>query len=160
MTEDYGTIDEGLGNTGLTLSTTDTNNLRSAGKWGRFIAISGLVVIGLAVLMMLFFGGTLLTMMSMSDTSGMGMGVLGSTLIFIPYAIIFAISIFVYWKLLTFSTNAIKAADSGSSQAMSASVSSLKSMLKIVGVLWALYLGLIALSLVFGLLGGLATLFM
>lgn len=155
--EDYGTIDGGLGYTGLTLSTVDTNNLRTAGKWGRFIAISGLVVMGLAILLMLFFGGTMLTLMSMSEMGGAG--ALGGTFLFVFYGVIFAISIFIYWMLFQFSSNAIKAADSGSPEAMAASISSLKTMLKVVGILWAVYLGFVALMIVITLVGGLAAAF-
>jgi len=156
--DDYGTIDGSLGSAGLTLSTTDTDNLRSAGKWGRFISISGLIIIGLGVLFMLFFGSSLIAAMSMADMGGPGAAI-GGSFVFVVYAIIFAISIFIYWMLYKFSTNAIKAADSGSSAAMTASIISLKNMLKIIGILWLLYLALIVLTIVLGLVGGVASAF-
>lgn len=159
MTEDFGTLDAGMGNSGLTLTANDLSNLRTAGKWGRFLAISGLVIIGLSVLAMLFFGGTMLTMMSMGSGMGDlgGVGAIGGTFIFIIYGIVFAISGYIYWMLYQFSTNAIKAADSGSQAAVTDAFSSLKSMLKVSGIILAIFLSIYALIFLIGIIGVAAT---
>jgi|AntRauTorckE5430_2_1112549.scaffolds.fasta_scaffold08962_2 hypothetical protein len=158
MTEDYGTLDAGMGNIGLALNANDIANLRTAGKWGRFISITGLVGLGLAVLGMLFFGGTMLTMMSMGDAEAAGaLGAVGGTFIFIIYGIAFAISAYVYWMLYQFSTNAIKAADSGSQMAMTDAFSSLKSMLKVSGIILLVILAMYALVFLIIIIGGAAT---
>jgi hypothetical protein len=153
MTEDFDTLDAGMGNTGLTLSSIDTANLRTAGKWGRFIAITGLAMIGFAMVSMLIFGGSMLATMGSSIMGGSG----AFSLILVVYGLAFAVSIYLYWQLLQFSTNAIKAADQGNSAAMTASFTSLKTMFKILGVLLGILLGIYALTFVFAIFGGLAS---
>lgn len=156
--EDFETLDAGLGSANLALSPTDASNLRTAGKWGRFIAITGLVLIGIGIVSMLIFGSSLVAMGS-SPELAMLTGGAGSFFIVLLafYGIIFAVSIYLYWQLLQFSTNAIKAADTGSQVAMTASFESLKTMFKITGIMVAIMLGLYALTFVLTILGGLAS---
>ncbi|MFT5997670.1 MAG: hypothetical protein ACI81P_000115 [Neolewinella sp.] len=157
MTDDYGTIDSGLATNGVQLSSTDLSNLRTAGKWGRFIAIVTLVSIGLMVLGMLSFGGVILAALGPELE---GMGAAGGTFILVIYAAIFALYIYPIVMLYKFSTNAIKAADGGNSVAASDAFTSLKSMFKFMGILLAIVLSLYALMFVLAMIGGAASMIM
>lgn len=157
MTDDYGTIDGGMATSGIQLTATDLSNLRTAGKWGRFIAIVTLVSIGLMVLVMLFFGGTLLATASPEMA---GLGAVGTTMILLIYGAMFALYIYPTVMLYKFSTNVIRAADSGNAVAASDAFASLKRMFKFMGILIAIVLGLYALMFVFMLIGGAAAMVM
>lgn len=154
MTDDYGTIDAGMSTTGIQLTSTDLINLKTAGKWGRFISIVSLVSIGLMMLGLLFFGGT---MMALASSDLGAAGALGGTAILIFYGLLFALYIYPTVMLYKFSTNVIKAADNGNPTAASEAFASLKSMFKFMGILLAIILGLYALFFVLALLGGVAS---
>jgi len=154
--EEYGTIDAGLSNADISLSSADLSNLRTAGKWGRFIAIVTLVSMGLIILAMLMFGGTMLAMASPELGA---MGAAGGTMVLIFYVLMFALYIYPTVMLYKFSTGIIKAADNKNAEAASAAFASLKSMFKFMGILLAIILGLYALMFLIGLLGGLASMF-
>jgi len=157
MTEDFGTLDAGMSTAGTTLSATDMANLRTAGKWARFMAIVALVLMAIGVLTMLLFGGTMMAMMGGgmgSEMAGAGIGMGVFAIIYIP---ILAFSIYVYWKLYVFGSKAMTAVDTNNSAAMSESLSSLGTVFKVTGILTAIFLGFYALALVMGLLGGLAS---
>lgn len=154
MTDDYGTIDAGMSTTGIQLTSTDLANLRTAGKWGRFIAIVSLIGMALMILLVLFFGGT---MMALASPEMGAMGAAGGTFVLIIYLAMFALYIYPLVKLYQFSTNAIKAADSGNSVAASDSFAALGSMYKFMGILLVIVLGLYALFFVLALIGGAAS---
>jgi hypothetical protein len=156
MTDDYGTIDAGMSTAGIHLTSADLANLKTAGKWGRFISIVILVSIGLMMLGIIFFGGT---MMALASSDIGAAGALGGTAMVIFYGLLFALYIYPTVMLYKFSTNIIKAADNGNATAASEAFASLKSMFKFMGILMAIMLGFYALFFVIALLGGLASMF-
>lgn len=156
MIDDYGTIDAGMSTTGIQLTSTDLANLKTAGKWGRFISIVILVSIGLMMLGIIFFGGT---MMAVAGADLGPAGAFGGTAIIIVYGLLFALYIYPTVMLYKFSTNVIKAVDNGNSTAASEAFASLKSMFKFMGILIAIILGFYALFFVLALLGGVASMF-
>ncbi len=160
MTGDFGTIDSNLAGSGFALSSADQTNLRTAGKWARFLAIIGLVSMALVVLMMLFGGGTMMALMmgggmgaSPYDT---GAAVGAGAFMFIFYGIFIAAGIYLYWLLYQFGDKAMKAVDSGNTALMSESLAAQSKMYKIIGILAAIYLGFLALAILFAVIGGAA----
>ncbi|MEL6274116.1 MAG: hypothetical protein AAFQ37_11995 [Bacteroidota bacterium] len=146
MTDTNTPLDSGYGD-GISISRTDINYLRTAGKWGRFISIVGLAFIGIFVIFMLIGGGSFLALAGSSMGPGIGLG----AFFFIVYGIIFAIAIYCYVLLYRFSTNAIKAADTGNASAITEALKSLSQFWKVLGIITAIYIGFFAIFTVFGL---------
>ncbi len=132
-------------------------HLRTAGKWGRFLAILGFVFLGIAVLGLLVGGSALFAL-----GTGMGeMGLMGGlgVIMMLFYLAIFAFSFYLYYLLYQFSTNAIAAADTQSGAALTASMASLSKLFTIAGVftlgIMVLYIVGIVGALIFGAISGL-----
>ncbi len=132
-------------------------HLRTAGKWGRLLAIVGFVFLGIGILAILLGGSAFFAL-----GTGMGeMGFLGGfgVIMILFYLAIFAFSFYLYYLLYQFSINAILAADTQSGPALTASMASLAKLLTIAGILtigiMALYIIGIAGALLFGALSGL-----
>lgn len=131
-------------------------HLRTAGKWGRLLAIVGFVFLGIGILGILFGGSALMAL-----GTGMGdMGTMGGfgAIMMVFYLAIFAFSFYLYYLLYQFSTNAILAADSQSGSALTMSMASLAKLFTIAGILTfgilALYVVGIAGALLFGAMSG------
>lgn len=131
--------------------------LRTAGKWGRFVSITAMVLIGLFVVMLIFGGGAMLAALTTGLPDGgssAGAGI-GGTVILVIYFIAFAIGFFLYYLLLQFSNNAIRAANTGSEAQVTAAMKPLATFFKIFGILTAIYVAIIGLALIGGIAGGL-----
>jgi len=128
---------------GISLSRADVNNLRTAGKWGRFISIVGLAFMGIFLLLVLIFGGE---SFSFFAASLLGPGGVGGALIIAFYLLIIGIIIYCYILLFQFSTSAIKAADTGNASAVSNALKSLARLWKVIGITIAAYIGFIVLG--------------
>ncbi|MEL6140736.1 MAG: hypothetical protein AAFU67_03880, partial [Bacteroidota bacterium] len=103
--------------------------------------------IGIFVIFMLIGGGSFLALAGSSMGPGIGLG----AFFFIVYGIIFAIAIYCYVLLYRFSTNAIKAADTGNASAITEALKSLSQFWKVLGIITAIYIGFFAIFTVFGL---------
>ena len=147
----------GSGAIGTALSVHDANTLRSTAKWGRFLSILGMIMVGLMVLMSLFAGTFMAAMMSMGGgMNGAPVGMLTTT-----YTVIFLITAAIYFVpsllLYQFSTRTLRALDGGFDQAQfSNGLQAHRRMYKFMGVLMIIVLGLYALGFLFAIVGGLA----
>lgn len=152
MTDDLNRpLDEGM-NEMLSLNATAIANLRTAGKWGKFLAIVGFIFIGLSIFGLLLGGGSMLFLLLSASGSGGAAGGFG-TLILIFYGLIFLFVLYIYWQLYQFSINAVKAADSGSQVAMAESMKSLATIFRIAGILTTIFLGMYGLMILAGVFG-------
>ncbi len=142
------TLDSGYGSS-LALSTTSAANLRKAGKWARFIGIFGLVIMGLTVIGLLFFGGTLLSL----DSAGGGLGAGLMLLFYLPFV---ALGVYLVYLQYNFGSKAMEAVDNQSPQSMEVALASLSRYYKISGILLMVYLVLMVLGLIGMVIGGMA----
>ncbi len=147
----------GSGMIGTTISVHDANTLRNTAKWGRFLAICGMIMVGLMVLMGLFAGTFMAAMMSISgEMNGAPVGMFTTT-----YTVIFLISAAIYFVpsllLYQFSTRTLRALDGSFDPAQfSNGLQAHRRMYKFLGVLMIIVLGLYALGFLVAILGGLA----
>jgi hypothetical protein len=125
---------------GISLQTRDLNYLRTAGKWGQFISITGLILIALGAVVMVIGSSSALMMVSMMGSVG---------LLFIPYLLLFGVMVYLYILMYQFSTNAVSAAGGNNRAAITEALKALSRMFVIGGVLLIVYLGLIAFSMLF-----------
>ncbi|PHI18348.1 hypothetical protein CEQ90_18400 [Lewinellaceae bacterium SD302] len=148
MLSDYNNpIDSGMATGGGAFDSETIGHLRTAGKWGRFISITGMAFLGIFLIMLVLGGGAGMLGMLLGDSgSGLGAGI-GMTFIMILYGGIIALCFYIYYLLYNFSINAIKVADNDNTAAVRPAFKSLASMFKIVGVLMAIYLVLTAIVL-------------
>lgn len=144
MLESTTPLDTGYG-TAPELPPEGAANLRKAAKWGRFLGIVSMVIIGLFILFLLFFSGTFLTM---SGLDGLGPGSGMVTFIFVFYGLIFLFGLYISYLLYDFGAKALTGVDTGDSLAVTQSLGSLARMFKIYGILTIIYLGFMALSVI------------
>lgn len=143
-------IDDNFG--GFALNSEIKSYLAETARWGKFLAIVGFVGIGLLVLMGLFFGTFMSSMMGMG-MGGAGMGL--SPFIFTVYFLLIAlIYLFPVLYLYRFSTKMQIALRSDNEAELTASFSNLKSLYKFMGILMAIFIGIYALIFVFAGLAG------
>ena len=137
-------LDSGASTTTVSLNNQDLQFLRTAGKWGRFIAIVSFVSIGLGILSLI----VLLTASSIGSGAGLGetgaIGV-GIVMMYIPLLLAY---IYPTVKLFQFSSNAIQAADARDGLAASEAFSALKSLFKFLGILLIIVIALYALVMI------------
>lgn len=143
------TLDGGYG-AGLTLTSTDTANLRKAGKWGRFLGILSMVLIGLVILAFIGFGSTMIALMSGGQIGAGGIG----TVMIGCYLLLLGFTFYLTYLLYKFGAEAVIAVDNGDGLAMTRSLASLGRLFKIYGIMTVIYLAFIGLSLLFALIGG------
>lgn len=151
MNDDLGTLDGGMTPGGIHLGPEDYSNLRTAGKWGRFLGLVGLISTGLALVALVLFGGTMLAFMS--DDVGGGEAVFGTGILFV-YGLFFVLFLYPYWMLYQFSTKILTAVDTGNQSAATQAFASLKSMMKFIGIITAIVLALYAVIIVISIVGG------
>lgn len=126
---------------GLALSTVAAQNLREAGKWGRFIAIVYFIFMGIGLLATLFAGSA--SIMVLANLGGV------FSLVYLFLMILFiGLGIYLTYKLYSFSTNAIKAADLNDANALSLSMDALRFVFKFTGILMIILLGFYALGII------------
>ena len=135
------------GSTEVGLSIEALEFLRQAGKWGKFLAIIGFIGCAIIVMVGLFFG-SVMTMLSPMAQQQQAFGAM-SGLIGVVYVIIAAIYFFPCLYIYRFSTNAVAAAASKSTENVTAALKNLKSNFKFVGVFMVAVLALYAVVIVF-----------
>lgn len=162
MLGDSGTIDSGMiAGGGMTLTDADMRNLRTAGKWARFMAILSLALMALLVLGLLF-GGSSLILAGLGggadDELGTIMAGAGVMVLFI-YGLFILFAVYLYYLLYQFGSKAVRAVDSGDHAAMSEALAAQSRLYKIIGILTAVYLVLLAIGLIGGIVAGAAASF-
>lgn len=141
----------------LSIDSTTKAHLGEAAKWARFLAIVGMVFLGLAVIGILFFAVYLTSMSNSSDNesgisntffnSGFGVGIA------LIYILLIGLWFFPLLFLLRFA-NKMKVALAGNDQqALHISVQNLKMSFRFVGIITIIILALYALGIVFGIAG-------
>ncbi|MGB3801997.1 MAG: hypothetical protein WA952_19410 [Lewinella sp.] len=148
MYESSPTLDDNYGN-GTSLSSNDTANLRKAGKWARFIAIFSMVALGLVLLGMIIGGSSMLVAMGIGD--GGGAGVIG---VLVLYGVFILFALYMTFLQYKFGSRAMQAVDTQDSAAMSESIGALSRYYKIYGVIMLVYLALMAIGIIFAIIGG------
>jgi hypothetical protein len=143
-------LDAGLGG----LDSMDKHNLQSAGKWAKFIGIINYIVAGLIVIAsiaMLFGGG-----MIADRIPGFGGGLIfGAAVLYLGMAVLY---FFIGKSLHGFGKHAKIAAITDDTNALSQSLSNLKTFFTIVGVLTLVFVIIYGIFLLIALFGGLAAL--
>lgn len=136
---------------GLYLSNQGRGELQETARWGRFIAIVSFVFIGFMVLAALFFGfmgsGLLGAHSPISGLAFTFFYLIGAAITFIP-------ALFLY----RFAQQARVALATDDQTTLDRSLASLKSLFRFYGILLAVALLFYGLMLVFGILGGAASL--
>ncbi len=146
------TLDDNLTDD-LTLDDSAKQNLLTAAKWGKFLAILGFIGIGLMVVAA-FFMGSIFRMSGMNDVSPMPLGNMTS-MITIMYLIIAVIYFFPVWYLFKFSENAKKAVLNNQQMSVTEAMNYLKRMFKFMGVFTLAIFGLYAMAIIASLSGAL-----
>lgn len=152
--DNLGIIDGNMShNNQLTISPDIVNFLRETAKWAKFLSIVGFVMMGLFVIMGVFFSAMIGGMGGAA--AGLGGGFLG-----LVYVAMAALYFFPILYLYRFSTQIKTAIDNNDQGFLSSAFSNLKSCYKFLGILMAIILGFYAFMLVIGLLfGGMAAFF-
>ena len=156
MYESTGSLDDHYAS-GPGLSPEGSQNLRKAGKWGRFLGIVYMVFIGIGIACMFFFGGTFLTMAGMGSDQGPNMTQVMLPL-FLFYGVFFAIFLYLSYLLYSFGSKAMVAVDRGDETAVTDSFGSLGRLFKILGIVTIIQLAFTALSVALFLFSGAAAL--
>lgn len=119
------------------------SHLVSIAKWNRFLAIIGIVGFGLLVLIMLFGGSYLATMVSSMGGRGMASSYSSAmfTGIFVIYAIIGVVFLIPCIYRLNFSNKMLKALAINDQQAFNDSLANLKIYSQYMGILTIIFIG-------------------
>ncbi|WP_116108545.1 DUF5362 family protein [Lewinella sp. IMCC34191] len=157
MYENTDPLDDRYGSGTALLPPEGSENLRKAGKWGRFLGIVSMVSIGIGIILMLLFGGTAMTMAGMGGETGNPFAAVILPVILF-YGIFFAIMLYLAYLLYNFGAQAMQAVDRGDQAAMTTSFASLGKLLKILGILTIIQLAFMALSVAIFLFSGAAAL--
>lgn len=140
-------IDSGM-TSGNDLPSELRQHLKTAGTWGRFVAIVGFVLFGLSIISLVFMGG------GMGSMFGSTFGMIGGGFLVI-YLVIVLLSLYLNFLLFQFSNNALVAANSNDVSSITDAMRSMANFWKIIGILLAIYLGFILIVFVGGIIGGL-----
>lgn len=138
----------------ITLSKNGLDYLRETAKWAKFLAIMGFISIALIIILAIFIGSMMGTVLkSNEELNVFGPGL--SVFISILYVAIGCIYIYPVLKLYQFATNTKRALDENDSAALTAALENQKSMFKFMGIFTIIILGAYALMIIFGILGAL-----
>lgn len=132
----------------LHIDSVGSQYLKETAMWARLLGVVGFVFSGLIILGA-FFAGTI--MASMPTGFNMPVGVGG--IITVVYLLIGALSYFISLQAYRFGTKTKTALLNDDQTALTGGLGNLKTMFKIYGIIIVIYLGLIALALIFGVLG-------
>jgi hypothetical protein len=132
--------------------------LGDTARWAKFMAIVGFIMCGLIVLIAIFAGSIFATVFSRfgseSGASGMsGLGSAGAVAISIVYILIALLYFFPCLYLYNFASKMQTALRSNDQEQLNQSFKNLKACYRFVGVLMIIYLGFIALAIIFGIIG-------
>lgn len=135
------------------------NYLSEAAKWGKFLAIMGFIFCGLLVLVALFAGTLMASMMSGfggADTGSAGAAVGGGIITFV-YIIFALIYFFPCLYLFNFSAKMQAALRSNQQELLNTSFRNLKSCFKFMGILMIVMLAFWALGIIIAIGASIAT---
>ena len=144
------TIQNQSGVSGLQITNESIYLLSNSAKWAKFLAIVNFVFIGLLVIIAIFAGSVI------SSMGGMYGAPVGGGLITITYLIIALIAFFPTYFLLMFATNLQKAIAGNDTPTLTESFKFMNKYYLFVGVMTIIALALIALAIVFGVIGAMA----
>lgn len=156
MTEEI--LDTNLSNEELRITPEIQEFLKETAKWGKFLGIVGFVMVGIFVLLGIFMAFFMGSMMADMGEAGAFGGAMGGALGFV-YVILGLMYLFPSLYLYRFSKKMKIALDQHDQQYLYDSFQNLKSLYKFMGIFMAVILGIYALGLVFGILGGIASVF-
>ncbi|MDZ4824060.1 MAG: hypothetical protein SH856_11425 [Flavobacteriales bacterium] len=142
------TLDTPMGD--MSLESAARQHLLGSGKWAKFLAIIGFIIIGLIVIVALFAGYFL---SNLSASMG-GMGGGSTVMITAVYLILAVVMFFPTLYLLHFSNHAIQASTMGNVASLTAALFNLKRCFRFIGVLYIIYLSLVVLFLLLAIVGG------
>jgi hypothetical protein len=135
-----------------------TAYLGDAARWAKFLAIVGFILCGIILLVAIFagsfFAGTFGRLGGESGVNGMaGVGAAGGAFITIVYIIIAALYFFPCLYLYNFASKMQTALRSNDQEQLNNSFRNLKACYRFLGILMIIYLGFLALAIIFGALG-------
>ena len=143
---------------GLSIDPAAKLHLSEAARWARFLSIVGFVIIGLIVLVGIFAGSIMGTMMgNVGAGNELGNprvtgGIMGSLLVII-YILAAALYFFPCLFLYRFATKMKTALAADDQETLNTSFQNLKKLLRFMGIMTIIVLAFYAIILVFGLLG-------
>ncbi|MBT8233751.1 MAG: hypothetical protein HKO66_12635 [Saprospiraceae bacterium] len=132
--------------------------LKETAKWAKFLSIIGFIIIGLMIIIGLFMGTAMATMMGgMTQETGMS-PLLGGGFFTVFYILLAALYIMPVLFLYRYASNMKVALENNNQQFLSDSFRNLKSHYKYIGILMAilliLYGGVFILGLLFAMMAG------
>ena len=122
-------------------------HLKETARWAKFLSIIGFILSGFLVLIGIFSGSIFSSMGGEMAAAGM----MGTGLVMVIYIIIAIIYIMLSLYLYRFATKMQYALQAIDQQEFNDSLHNLKRVYKIMGILVVVYLGFMALVLIFGL---------
>ena len=127
-------------------------SLDEAGKWARFLGIIGLILLAIFVLLALFAGSMMSSLMSAESMPFAGADGIFFTIYFLVVA---GISFYPTFMMFKFGSTIRAAISMGDAARFNEALLYLKRFFKFVGILTAIMIGLYILGFVFAILGGL-----
>ena len=121
--------------------------LSETAKWAKFLAVVGFVLTGLIVLMAIFAGSIISSLLKTGDAAAVA--AISSGAISVMYLIAAAIYFFMSLYLYRFAVNMKIALSSVSQENLNSSFQNLKSVYKIMGIITIIYLAMIALVFIY-----------
>ncbi len=144
---------ENLLSSELQIDSFSQSYLAETAKWGKFLAILGFVMSGIILIIALFASVIFSSFMSGIPNGSGDLATIGTTSITIIYLIIAAVNFFMAFYLYKFSTKMKAALYANDQETLNMSFLNLRSMFRLIGILTAIYLGIIVLATIFGILG-------
>jgi hypothetical protein len=142
-------VTENLLSSELQIDSFSQSYLAETAKWGTFLSILGFIMSGVIAIIALFIG-TILG--SLNGGLGATLPLVGTTFITLFYLIIAAVNFFMSFYLYKFSSKMKAALYANDQESLSKSFLNLRSMFRLIGILTAIYIGIILLASIFGLL--------
>lgn len=141
----------------LTIDSTTKSHLSEAAKWAKFLAVVGMIFLGLMIVAGIF-GSTMIFRMAGNELDGPGgnFASYGSLLMAVYVVIIAAIWFFPLLFTFRFSSQMKVALAGNDQQALNHSFQNLKRCYRFVGILTIILLAIYALVIVFALIGAAA----
>ena len=136
----------------LHLDQQSLNYLNEAARWARFLSIVGFISSGLMIIVGVFFGSALSTMMSgMSSDSAFAM--MGGGFLSFMYVFFALIIFFPSLYLFNFSSKMRRAFQNNDQLVLSDALKNLKSFFKFYGIFTVIILSIYVLALIAGIIG-------
>jgi hypothetical protein len=132
------------------------NTLFNLAKWVKLIAVTTLVIMGLALLLIIFGGSALMATLNSNAAFGSEMGVgVGMMML---YCIVFAFGIYMMYLLYDFATKMQVGLKSNNEVLIEQAFNSMRRHYKIYGIFIIIYLVFAAIGLLMAIIGGLGAL--